>query len=97
MTRRSLFQTAAALPLANGGASFAAPRNRIETERVRLQLRHTWTTVMSSSEYRDNLHLRYTRDGVTGLGAYGIRTRDLLLEREVSWAARRMRRANEGP
>ena len=35
---------------------------------VRLRLRHTWTTVMSSSEYRDNLHLRYTRDGVTGLG-----------------------------
>ncbi|RPI19903.1 MAG: dipeptide epimerase [Acidobacteriales bacterium] len=35
---------------------------------VRLRLRHTWTTVMSSSEYRDNVHVRYTRDGVTGLG-----------------------------
>ncbi len=35
---------------------------------VRLRLKHTWTTVMSSSDYRDNLHLRYTRDGVTGLG-----------------------------
>ena len=34
----------------------------IETEIVRLNLRHTWTTTMSSSEYRDNaaraLHLR---------------------------------------
>ncbi len=35
---------------------------------VRLKLKHTWTTVMSSSDYRDNLHLRYTRDGLTGLG-----------------------------
>lgn len=40
----------------------------VETEIVRLRLRHTWTTVMSSSEYRDNLHLRFTRDSVTGLG-----------------------------
>ena len=40
----------------------------IETQIVRLKLRHTWTTVMASSEYRDNLHLRYTRDGVPGLG-----------------------------
>jgi L-Ala-D/L-Glu epimerase len=47
-------------------AAVAAPD--IGTEVVRLRLRHTWTTVMSSSEYRDNLHLRYTRDGVTGMG-----------------------------
>ncbi len=40
----------------------------IETRIVRLNLKHTWTTTMSSSEYRDNLHLRYTCDGVTGLG-----------------------------
>ncbi len=40
----------------------------IQTEIVRLKLRHTWTTTMSSSEYRDNLHLRFTNDGVTGLG-----------------------------
>jgi L-alanine-DL-glutamate epimerase-like enolase superfamily enzyme len=53
---------AAAAPLrAAGGA-------KVSTEVVRLKLRHTWTTVMSSSEYRDNLHLRYTHDGVTGLG-----------------------------
>ena len=40
----------------------------LETEIVRLRLRHTWTTTMSSSEYRDTLHVRLTRDGVTGIG-----------------------------
>ena len=40
----------------------------LRTEIVRLRLRHTWTTVMSSSECRDNLHLRFERDGITGLG-----------------------------
>ena len=40
----------------------------VATEVVRLKLRHTWTTVMSSSEYRDNLHLRFHREGITGLG-----------------------------
>jgi L-alanine-DL-glutamate epimerase-like enolase superfamily enzyme len=40
----------------------------IETEIVRLNLRHTWTTTMSSSEYRDVLYTRYTRDGLTGVG-----------------------------
>jgi L-alanine-DL-glutamate epimerase-like enolase superfamily enzyme len=40
----------------------------LESEVVRLQLRHTWTTTMSSSAYRDTLHVRYARDGVTGTG-----------------------------
>lgn len=40
----------------------------LASEIVRLRLRHTWTTTMSSSDYRDNLHLRFTRDGITGLG-----------------------------
>jgi L-alanine-DL-glutamate epimerase-like enolase superfamily enzyme len=53
---------AAALP------SAGAPRAVVQTSIVRLRLRHTWTTAMSSSDYRDNLHLRYSRDGVTGLG-----------------------------
>src|SRR5438132_7293250 len=39
-----------------------------ETSIVRLKLQHTWTTTMSSSEYRDTLHLRLTSDGVTGIG-----------------------------
>jgi len=41
---------------------------QLETEIVRLKLRHTWTTTMSSSAYRDTLHVRFIRDGVTGHG-----------------------------
>jgi L-Ala-D/L-Glu epimerase len=43
-------------------------QSRIDMEIVRLNLLHTWTTTMSSSEFRDTLHLRYTRDGITGYG-----------------------------
>lgn len=35
---------------------------------TRLNLRHTWTTTMSSSAYRDTIHVRLTSGGVTGLG-----------------------------
>ena len=41
---------------------------KLETEVVRLQLRHTWTTTMSSSTHRETLHVRFTRDGITGYG-----------------------------
>lgn len=34
----------------------------------RLDLRHTWTTTMSSSTFRETVHVRYSRDGVTGYG-----------------------------
>ncbi len=40
----------------------------METSAVRLQLRHTWTTVMSSSTFRDVVQVRITRDGLTGIG-----------------------------
>jgi L-alanine-DL-glutamate epimerase-like enolase superfamily enzyme len=69
-SRREFFRVAgaaAALPFLER-ASPLQSRSTIETEIVRLRLRHTWTTTMSSSEYRDSLHLRYTRDGVTGRG-----------------------------
>lgn len=33
-----------------------------------LQLRHAWTTTMSSSQFRDTIHVRVTSDGVTGIG-----------------------------
>ena len=60
---------AAALGGATRAAAAAAEgAPSLETEVVRLRLRHTWTTTMSSSEYRDTLHLRYARDGVTGAG-----------------------------
>ena len=35
---------------------------------MRLQLRHTWTTVMSSSTHRDVCYAEYLRDGVIGRG-----------------------------
>jgi L-alanine-DL-glutamate epimerase-like enolase superfamily enzyme len=41
----------------------------LQVATVRLHLRHTWTTTMSSSEYRDTIELRLTRDGATGIGA----------------------------
>jgi L-alanine-DL-glutamate epimerase-like enolase superfamily enzyme len=41
---------------------------RVETEIKRLQLRHTWTTTMSSSAYRETVHVRYLRDGIVGYG-----------------------------
>jgi L-alanine-DL-glutamate epimerase-like enolase superfamily enzyme len=39
-----------------------------ETSVQRLQLRHTWTTTMSSSQYRDTIFVRVSADGVTGVG-----------------------------
>lgn len=56
-------------PLAAGTAvGDSAGRATVKTEIRRLKLKHTWTTTMSSSEYRDTLHLTYSRDGVTGRG-----------------------------
>jgi L-Ala-D/L-Glu epimerase len=49
-------------------AADCSSTNRLETEILRLNLRHTWTTTMSSSAYRDTLHVRFIRDGVTGHG-----------------------------
>jgi L-alanine-DL-glutamate epimerase-like enolase superfamily enzyme len=40
----------------------------LDAQIVRLKLRHTWTTTMSSSEYRHNLYLSFSHDGVTGRG-----------------------------
>ncbi len=73
MNRRDWMKSATAL-----GAAAALPLDllaseesgaaTIETEIKRLNLRHTWTTTMSSSEYRDVLMVRYKRDGITGYG-----------------------------
>jgi len=50
--------------------AFAGPAgiSKWETTLQRLQLRHTWTTTMSSSQYRDTIFVRVTSDGVTGVG-----------------------------
>lgn len=42
--------------------------NALETSVQRLKLRHTWTTTMSSSEYRDTLCVRFSRGGIVGIG-----------------------------
>ena len=50
------------------GETGAPSTTKLELEIVRLQLRHTWTTTMSSSAYRDTLQVRFIRDGITGRG-----------------------------
>jgi len=50
------------------GPSATTSSAALETEIVRLKLRHTWTTTMSSSAYRDTLYVRFTREGITGHG-----------------------------
>lgn len=54
--------------LAAGRMLAGVPDQTLETQIIRLKLRHTWTTTMSSSDYRDTLQVRFTRDGVTGIG-----------------------------
>jgi L-alanine-DL-glutamate epimerase-like enolase superfamily enzyme len=61
--------SAAAAPTGARAAGGPAAPDRLELEVVRLKLRHTWTTTMSSSEYRDTLEARFVRDGVMGVGA----------------------------
>ena len=63
MKRRSFLAAPGALALAPHAAA-----ETIQTKVVRLKLRHTWTTVMSSSDYRDNLYLQFQAQGVTGHG-----------------------------
>lgn len=46
----------------------ASPTASVRCKLQRLNLRHTWTTHMSSSDYRETLLLSYTRDGITGYG-----------------------------
>jgi len=57
---------------ANAGAATGPSKStgagQLSVEVMRLKLRHTWTTVMSSSDYRETILCRYSKDGVTGLG-----------------------------
>ena len=63
---------AAALPAqpvhASAGNTGSEEAAQVSVELKRLNLRHTWTTTMSSSTYRDTVNVRYTRGGVTGYG-----------------------------
>ena len=71
MNRRDLLKTAGIAAASAGISAAATPTSgpaKIEAEIMRINLRHTWTTTMSSSQYRDTLYVRYTRDGITGHG-----------------------------
>ncbi len=71
MNRRKFLQTASVVPVA-GSVALAAPAAAdaaaLTTKIERLNLQHTWTTTMSSSQYRDTLHTTFTRGGITGHG-----------------------------
>ena len=71
MNRRNFLRTAAPLallPSARIAAAMPGPQATLEPKILRLNLRHTWTTTMSSSEFRDTLHVAFSRDGITGHG-----------------------------
>jgi len=68
LTRREALGTAAATLAFGRLRAATSDRAQLETEIVRIKLKHTWTTVMSSSDFRDTLHLRFKRDGITGHG-----------------------------
>jgi L-alanine-DL-glutamate epimerase-like enolase superfamily enzyme len=65
MKRRDWLKTALAASALPAPAKGTA---KLKAEITRLMLRHTWTTTMSSSQYRDTLRFSYTRGGVTGIG-----------------------------
>jgi L-Ala-D/L-Glu epimerase len=68
MNRRRFVQAAALAPAASALAAPAAAPPTLTAKVVRLNLQHTWTTTMSSSQYRDTMHVAYARDGITGRG-----------------------------
>jgi L-alanine-DL-glutamate epimerase-like enolase superfamily enzyme len=67
VNRRTFFQ-GAAVGIAAVNVARAAAAPTLDAKIVRLNLLHTWTTTMSASQYRDTLHVAYSRDGITGRG-----------------------------
>src|SRR3954451_15501680 len=72
MNRRNFLTTAAAAPaagaLAQAQTKSAPVKTALSSKIVRLNLQYTWTTTMSSSQYRDTLHTSFARGGITGHG-----------------------------
>jgi L-alanine-DL-glutamate epimerase-like enolase superfamily enzyme len=70
MTRRDYLKTSggAALAMQAVHASAADDSAQLQDEVIRLYLKHKWTTVMSTSTYRDTVHVQYGRDGLVGYG-----------------------------
>lgn len=68
MNRRDLLKSAPALALASCAPKENPGVTRLHFQSRQLQLKHTWTTVMSSSTVRETFHVEYSRDGITGRG-----------------------------
>jgi L-alanine-DL-glutamate epimerase-like enolase superfamily enzyme len=73
MNRREVIKlagAAAALPVRGFamGTIRSDGSSSVECSLTRLKVRHTWTTTMSSSEYRDTVQVKYQRGGITGYG-----------------------------
>jgi L-alanine-DL-glutamate epimerase-like enolase superfamily enzyme len=69
MNRRTVLSVLPSAAFASSNTAIAAPATASVTTRIRrLNLRHTWTTVMSSSDSRDTFFVEYAKDGVTGVG-----------------------------
>lgn len=73
MNRRDCLKIAGAAAVFPLATSAARPQSAqgpctVAVGLKRLMLRHTWTTTMSSSDYRDTVQVAYERDGVTGHG-----------------------------
>jgi L-Ala-D/L-Glu epimerase len=77
ISRKTFLQASGAAVLGLGGLprSTAAKSAHQESEPVsmeikvqRLHLKHTWTIARNSSDYKDNVMVRLTRDGLSGWG-----------------------------
>lgn len=69
MNRRAFLSTsAAAASAARAPAPSASGPLKVGVRIRRLNLQHTWTTVMSSSQYRDTFFVELAKDGLTGIG-----------------------------
>ena len=73
MNRRDCFKLAGAAAIAPFATTAATLASTSEPTAIvcslkRLNLRHTWTTTMSSSDYRETVQLKYSRNGIDGYG-----------------------------
>jgi L-Ala-D/L-Glu epimerase len=73
MNRRDCFKLATTAAMSslipiNLRSAHAEEPATIECSLKRLNLRHTWTTTMSSSQFRETVQLKYSRDGIAGYG-----------------------------
>jgi L-alanine-DL-glutamate epimerase-like enolase superfamily enzyme len=68
MNRRDWVKTWAAAGAMQMAQAAGPSPNKIDATIVRHKLRHTWTTTMSSSDFRDVLYLSFNSGGITGHG-----------------------------